>query len=91
MDALTSPAMSDQDSNRSPGGNVRRFALHRQGHNSQVPARWQASPWRGSLLVPPNSLGPGYRRAGLNATPSTDRRKGFLSALPERVCTLGAR
>jgi hypothetical protein len=33
------PAMNDQDSNRSPGGNVLRFALHRQGQNSQVSAR----------------------------------------------------
>ena len=85
------PAMNDQDSNRSPGGNVLRFALHRQGQNSQVSTRCHAMPCRGSLLVLPNSVGLGYRRAGLNVQPSTDRRKGFLPALHDRVSTLGVR
>jgi hypothetical protein len=38
------PAMHDQDSNRSPEGNVLRFALHRQGQNSQVSTRCHALP-----------------------------------------------
>jgi hypothetical protein len=55
------PAMNDQDSNRSPEGNVLRFALHRQGQNSQVSARCHGMPCRSSLLVLPNSVGLGYR------------------------------
>src|ERR1035437_2445949 len=85
------PAINDQDSNRSPGGNVLRFALHRQGQNSQVSTRCHAMPCRGSLLVLPNSVRLGYRRAGLNVQPSTDRRKGFLPALNDWVSTLGVR
>jgi hypothetical protein len=79
--------MNDQDSNRSPEGNVLRFALHRQGQNSQVSARCHAMPCRGSLLVLPNSVGLGYRPTGLNVQPSTDRRNGFLPALNDRVST----
>jgi hypothetical protein len=46
---LTSlPAMNDQDSNRSPGGNMLRFALHRQGQNSQVSTRCHGIACRGS-------------------------------------------
>ena len=68
-----------------------RFALHRQGQNCQVAARWRAMGWRGSLLSAPNSVGLGYRPTGLNPHPSTDRRKGFLPARNGRVCTLGVR
>src|SRR5664280_2352869 len=82
------PAMNDQDSNRSPGGNVLRFALHRQGQNSQVSTRCHGIACRSSLLVLPNSVGLGYRPTGLNVQPSTDRRKGFLPALNDRVSTL---
>jgi hypothetical protein len=82
------PAMNDQDSNRSPEGNVLRFALHRQGQNSQVSTRCHGMPCRSSPLVLPNSVGLGYPPTGLNAQPSTDRRKGFLPALNDRVSTL---
>jgi hypothetical protein len=68
-----------------------RFALHRQGQNSQVCTRCHAMACPGSLLVPPNSVGLGYRPTGLNVRPSTDRRKGFLPALNDRVSTLGQR
>ena len=40
------PAMNGQDSNRSPGGNVLRFALHRQGQDSQVSTRCHGMPCR---------------------------------------------
>ena len=46
-----------------------RFALHRQGQNSQVCPRWHAMACRGLTLVLPNSAGPGYRRAGLPTNP----------------------
>ena len=68
-----------------------RFALHRQGPDSQVATCWRVMGWRGSLLVAPNSAGLGYRPTELNARPSTDRRKGFLPARNDRVCTLGVR
>src|SRR5450631_580844 len=82
--------MNDQDSNRSPGGNVLRFTLHRQGQNSQVSTRCHGMPCRGSLQLP-NSAELGYRPTGSNLQPSTDRRNGFLPALNERVSTLGIR
>src|SRR5664280_1200651 len=85
------PAMNDQDSTRSPEGNVLRFALHRQGQNSQVSTRCHGMPCRSSLLVLPSSVGLGYRPTGLNVQPSTDRRKGFLPALNARVSTLVTR
>ena len=84
------PAINDQDSNRSPEGNVLRFALHRQGQNSQVSTHCHSMPCRGSLQLP-NSVGLGYRLTGLNVQPSTDRRKGFLPALGDRVSTLEVR
>ena len=65
------------------------FALHRQRQDSQVCTRWHAMACRGLTLVLPSSVGFGYRPAGLNVRPSTDRRKGFLPALKGRVCTLG--
>jgi hypothetical protein len=83
------PATNDQDCNRTPEGNMCRFALHRRGQDSQVAARGRAMGWRGSLLVLPNSARLGYRPTGLNAQPSTGRRKGFLPARNDRVCTLG--
>src|ERR1019366_5125066 len=85
------PVMNDQDSNRSPEGNVLRFALHRQDQNSQVSTRCHGMPCRSSLQVLPNSVGLGYRPTRLNVNPSTDRRKGFLPALHDRVFTLGVR
>jgi hypothetical protein len=82
------PAMNDQDSNRSPEGNVLRFALHRQGQDSQVCTRCHGMPWRSSPLVLPNSVGLGYRPTGLNVQPSTGGWKGFLPALNDRVSPL---
>jgi hypothetical protein len=81
--------MNDQDSHRSPGGNVLRFALHRQGQNSQVSTRWHGMPCRGLTLVLPNSAGLGYRPTDLNVQPSTDTRKAFLPARNDRLSTLG--
>jgi hypothetical protein len=83
------PAMNDQDSNRSPGGNVLRFALHRQGQNSQVSTRCHGKPCRGSLLVLLNGAGFGYRPTRRKLSPSTDRQKGLLPALKDQVSTLG--
>jgi len=40
---------------------------------------------RGSLLVLPSRAGPGYRPTGLNVPTSTDRAKGLLPTLNERV------
>ena len=64
-----------------------RFALHRQGQNSQVCPRWHARACRGLTLVGPNRTGVGYRRAGREVQPATDRRKGFLPARSDQVCT----
>ena len=66
-----------------------RFALHRQGQNSQVSTRCHAMACRGSVLVLPDSAGLDSRPTGLNVRPSTDRRKGFLPALKGPVSTLG--
>ena len=63
------PVMNDQDCKLLSGGNVSRFALHRQGQNSQVCPRWHAMACGGLTLVLPNSAGPGYRRAGLPTNP----------------------
>jgi len=68
---------------------VPRFALHRQGQNSHVSTRRHPMACRGSLLVLPDSAGLGYRPTDLNVSPSTDRPKGFLPALGDRVSTLG--
>jgi hypothetical protein len=70
---------------------VSRSALHRQEQNCQVCPRWHARCRRGLTLVGPKRAGLGYRRAGLNEQPSTDRRKGFLPARIDWVCTLGVR
>ena len=83
------PAINDQDSYRSPGGTVSRFALHRQGQSSHVCTRWRAMACRGSLLVLPHRAGLGYRPTERDVSPSTDRRKGFLPALSDGVCTSG--
>ena len=85
------PALEDRASNRSPGGSMLRFALHRQGQNSQVSRRCHGMSCRGLTLVLPSSVGLGYRPTGLNVTPSTDRRKGFLPAQNGRVSTQGVR
>jgi hypothetical protein len=70
-----------------------RFALHRQGQNSQVSTRCHGMPCRGSRNYWSNNrartTGLGYRPTGSNVQPSTDRRKGFLPALNDRVSTLG--
>jgi hypothetical protein len=80
---LTSvPAIDDQDCKLLPGGNVSRLALHRQGQDCLV--RRRARSWRGSMLIDPDSAGPGHRRAGLLVQPSTGRRSGFLAALADR-------
>ena len=68
-----------------------RFALHRQGRNSQVSTRCHGMPCRGLTLVLPNTARLGYRRAGLNVQPSTDRRTGFVPARNDRFSTLGVR
>jgi MFS family permease len=83
------PALKDQDSNRSPEGSMLRFALHRQGQNSQVSTRCHGMSLRGLTLVQPSSVGLGYRPTGLNVRPSTDRRKRFLPAMNGRVSTIG--
>jgi len=43
----------------------------------------------GSLLVLPNGARLGYRPTDLDVSPPTDRAKGFLPALGDRVSTLG--
>ena len=69
-----------------------RFARHRQGQDSRVCTRWHARVCRGSLRHPqlPTHHRFGYRRPELTPQPCTDRRKGFLPALNDRVSTLGA-
>jgi hypothetical protein len=52
-----------------------RFALHRQGQNSQVSTRCHGMPCRGLTLVLLHSAGLGYRPTDLNICPSTDRQK----------------
>jgi hypothetical protein len=64
---------------------VSRFALHRQGQNSQVCPRCRARSCRGLTLVDPIGAGRGYHRAGLNGQGSTDGRNGLPLALGERV------
>jgi len=68
-----------------------RFALHRQGQNSQVSTRCHGMYCRGLTLILPSGVGLGYRPTGLNVEPSTDKRKGFLPSLNGRVSTLGVR
>ena len=67
-----------------------RFALHRLG---QGLPRLHALPTpmvcRGLTLVLPISAGLGDRPTELNMSPSTDRAKGFLPALGDRVSTTG--
>jgi len=66
-----------------------RFPLHRQGQNSHVCTRCHPMACRSLTLVLPNSAGLGYRPTDLDISPSTDRPKGILPALGERVCTRG--
>jgi len=68
---------------------VPRFALHRQGQNSQASTRCHGMPCRSLTLVVPYSAGLGYRPTDLNVSSSTDRAKGFLPARNDRVCILG--
>ena len=82
-------AMNDQDSHRSPGGNVCRFALHRQGQNFHVWPRCHGLARRGLTAVVPQRAGLGYRLTDLNVSPFTDRRTGLLPARGDRVSTLG--
>jgi hypothetical protein len=69
------PAMNDQDSNRSPGGNMLRFALHRQGQNSQVSTRCHGIACRGSRNYWSNNrartTGLGYHPTGSNVALQT--------------------
>jgi hypothetical protein len=69
-----------------------RFTLDRQGQSSQVSTRGHAMACRGSrpVLQLKKHDRFGYRRPELNLQPSTDSRKGFLPALGDEVCTLGA-
>ena len=68
-----------------------RFVFHRQGQDCQVCARSRAGS-RGSLRVlelkKHNRFG--YRRPELDLQPCAERRRGFLPARNDRVCTLGA-
>ena len=66
-----------------------RFALHRQGQNSHVCTCWAGMACRGSTLVRPQRAGLDDCPTDLKASPSTDRRKGFLPARNDRVFTLG--
>jgi hypothetical protein len=70
-----------------------RFALHCQGQNSHVAARWRALACRCSCTYYRQDRARrtwvGYHRTESNAAPFTDRRKGFLPARSGRVCTLG--
>jgi hypothetical protein len=83
------PAMSNQDPHRLPGGNMCRYALHRQGQNAYVSARCHAMAARSVTLVLPHRAGLGYRPTERNIPPSPDRPKGLLPALGDRVCTPG--
>ena len=83
--------MNDQDSHRSPGGNVCRFALGRQGQSSHVAARCRAMACRGSLLVLPHNAGLGHCPTDPNVSPSTDRAKGLPPAGNDWISTLGFR
>jgi hypothetical protein len=78
------PAMNDQDSNRYPEGNMLRFALHRQGQNSQVSTRRHGEPCRGTAQT---VAGHGYRLPELNLPDPGDKAKGFLPALNDRGST----
>jgi hypothetical protein len=70
---------------------VSRFALHRQGPESQVCPRWDALACRDLTLVAPNGARLGHRRAGLDEQPATDGRNGSHRARSDRVATLGVR
>ena len=68
-----------------------RFALHRQGRDSQACTRCQAMACRGSLRVPQpkkhNRFG--CRLPEVNAQPCTQPRKGSRPRPNNRVLTLG--
>ena len=70
-----------------------RFALHRQGQNSQVSTRCHRMPCRGShnywSTNRARTTGLGYRPTGSNVQPSTYSRTVFLPARSDRVSTLG--
>jgi hypothetical protein len=68
-----------------------RFALHRQGQDSQACTRYQAMAWQRFTAGPTTEETQrfGDRLPEVNAQPSTDSRKGFLPPLNNRVCTLG--
>jgi len=68
-----------------------RFALHRPSQNSHVSTRCHAMHCRGSLLLLPASVGLGDRPTELNVQRVTDKRKGFLPVLNDRVSILGVR
>jgi hypothetical protein len=68
-----------------------RFALHGQGQSSQGSTRCHGMPCRGSLpvLQPKKHNRFGYRLSDLNVRPSTDRPRGLLPPLNDRVSTRG--
>jgi hypothetical protein len=66
-----------------------RFALHGQGQNCHVAARWRAMACRGSLLALPQRARLGCRPTALCVSPSPGRGDGFLPTLGDRVCTRG--
>jgi hypothetical protein len=68
-----------------------RFALHRQGQNSQVSTRCHGMPCRGPMRYCQTVSGLVIAQQVRTLSPSTDRRKGFLPALNDRVSTLGVR
>jgi len=73
------------------GGNMVRFALHRQGQSSHVCTRCYAMACRGSLLVLQGGVRLGSRPTVRTLPPATDSRQGFLPAPHDQVSTLGVR
>jgi hypothetical protein len=66
------------------------FAPHRQGQSSHVCTHRPAMAGRGLPLVLPISAGGGgYRPPDLGVSPPTGRRKAFLPARRDQVCTRG--
>jgi len=68
---------------------VLRFALHGPGKNSHVSRCWQGMACRGSTLVGPYSARAWLSPYRPEHPAFTDRRKGLLPALNDRVSTRG--
>lgn len=68
-----------------------RFAFHGLAQSSQVCTRGHAITCRGSLRVQQLKKHNRFadRRPDVNVQPSTDRRRGFLPTLNDRVSTPG--